>query len=123
MTVIEHLGELRHRLVIAVMAITVGAVAGWFLYPVFLHIVQSPFCAYVHSLPKAQQPPAGCRFVAASVLDPMLSKLKIVLFLGLFIALPIVLYQLWAFVVPGLTTREKKLSVPFIVCSVLLFVL
>jgi sec-independent protein translocase protein TatC len=123
MTVIEHLEELRHRLVVAVAAIAIGAIAGWFLYPVFLHIVQHPYCGYVNGLPKAEQPPAGCRFVANGVLDPMLSKLKIVLYLGLFIALPIVLYQLWAFIVPGLTAREKKYSVPFIVSSVLLFVL
>jgi sec-independent protein translocase protein TatC len=123
MTVIEHLEELRHRLVVSVLAVTLGGVVGWFLYPVFLHIVQTPFCTYVHGLPKGQRPPAGCDFVASSVLDPMLSKLKIVLFLGLFIALPVVLYQLWAFIVPGLTAREKKMSVPFIVSSVLLFVL
>jgi sec-independent protein translocase protein TatC len=123
MTVIEHLEELRHRLVVSVLAIIVGGAVGWFLYPVFLHVVQTPFCHYVHGLPKKNQPVTGCTFVANSVLDPMLSKLKVVLFLGLFLALPVVLYQLWAFIVPGLTPREKKMSVPFIVSSVLLFVL
>jgi Twin arginine targeting (Tat) protein translocase TatC len=123
MTVIEHLEELRHRLVVSVMALTVGAIAGWFLYNPFLNLIQHPFCTYVHSLPRNEQPPAGCRLVANGVLDPMLSKLKVVVFLGLFLALPILLYQLWAFIVPGLTSREKKLSVPFIVSSMLLFLL
>jgi sec-independent protein translocase protein TatC len=123
MTVIEHLEELRHRMVVSVMAVTFGAIAGWFLYNPFIHLIQNPFCSYVHSLPPDKRPPAGCRFVANGVLDPMLSKLKIVLFLGLFLALPVLLYQLWAFIVPGLTSREKKLSVPFIVSSMLLFVL
>jgi sec-independent protein translocase protein TatC len=123
MTVIEHLQELRHRLVVSVAAIAVGGTVGWFLYPYFLRIVQNPYCTYVNGLPKADRPPAGCDFIASGVLDPMLSKLKIVLYLGLFIALPVVLYQLWAFIVPGLTSRERRFSVPFIVSSVLLFVL
>ena len=53
----------------------------------------------------------------------MLVKLKVVVFLGLGVSLPIVLFQLWAFIVPGLTPREKKLSIPFIVSSTLLFLM
>lgn len=121
MTVVEHLEELRHRIVVAVIAVLVGAIAGWFLYSAFLSFLRDPFCHYVNSLPAGQQPPTGCRLVASSPLDPMLQKLKIVLFLGLFIALPVVLYQLWAFIVPGLTPKEKKYSIPFVLSSVALF--
>jgi sec-independent protein translocase protein TatC len=123
MTVMEHLEELRHRIVIAIIALALGSVVGWFLYPWFIHLVRVPYCDYVHSLPPAQVPAAGCSLVYSAPLDPMLVKLKIVLFLGLGVSLPVVLYQLWAFIVPGLTPREKKLSIPFIVSSTLLFAL
>lgn len=122
MTVIEHLEELRHRLVISLIAVTLGAVAGWFLYPAFLHAMQTPYCHWVQSVPRSQRPVTGCRLTATGLLDPMLVKLKIVLFLGLALTLPILLYQLWAFIVPGLTAKEKRYSVPFILASTLLFV-
>ena len=123
MTVIEHLEELRHRLVVSVGAIGVGAIAGWFLFNGFLQIVQHPFCDYVNGLAQQNRPPTGCRFVFGGPLDVFVVKLKVVVFLGLFIALPIVLYQLWAFIVPGLTARERRLAVPFIASSMLLFAL
>lgn len=123
MTVIEHLEELRHRLVVSVVAITVGAIAGWFLFGPFLNVVQHPFCDYVNGLDPRNRPPTGCRFVFGGPLDVFVVKLKVVVFLGLFIALPVVLYQLWAFIVPGLTGRERKLAVPFIASSMLLFAL
>lgn len=123
MTVMEHLEELRHRIVIAIIALALGSIVGWFLYPWFIHLVRIPYCDYVHSLPASAAPPAGCNLVSNAPLDPMLVKLKVVVFLGLGVSLPIVLYQLWAFIVPGLTAREKKLSIPFIAASTLLFAL
>lgn len=123
MTVVEHLEELRHRIVVCVIAVLVGGVFGWFLYQPFMNLVNKPFCQYVSGLPPEARPPAGCRLVFSGPLDAMLIKLKVVLFLGLFLALPVLLYQLWAFIVPGLTARERKLSVPFVVSSMLLFLL
>jgi sec-independent protein translocase protein TatC len=123
MTVVEHLEELRHRLVVCTIAVLVGSVAGWFLYNPFMTLVRRPFCNYVRTLPVGQRPPAGCRLVFNGPLDAMLIKVKVVVFLGLFLALPVILYQLWAFIVPGLTPREKRLSIPFVVSSVLLFLL
>ena len=123
MTVVEHLEELRHRIVVCVIAVLLGGVLGWFLYQPFMNLVNKPFCSYVRGLPVASRPPAGCRLVFSGPLDAMLIKLKVVLFLGLFLALPLLLYQLWAFIVPGLTMREKKLSVPFVISSMLLFLL
>jgi sec-independent protein translocase protein TatC len=55
--------------------------------------------------------------------DPVLIKLKLVVFLGLFLALPVVLYELWAFVMPGLTKRERRFAIPFVLTSVILFAL
>jgi sec-independent protein translocase protein TatC len=123
MTVIQHLEELRHRLILALLAITVGAIAGWFLYPAFIEAMRHPFCNYVAGLPAKYRPPTGCRLTTGGLLDPMLVKLKIVVFLGLGLVLPFLLYQLWAFIVPGLTPKERKYSVPFIMASTLLFIL
>jgi sec-independent protein translocase protein TatC len=123
MTVVEHLEELRHRIVVCVIAVLAGGAVGWFLYQPFMNIVNKPFCTYVNGLPVAARPPAGCRLVFSGPMDAMLIKLKVVLFLGLFLALPVILFQLWAFIVPGLTAKEKKLSVPFVISSMLLFLL
>src|SRR2546428_345217 len=101
----------------------VGALGGWFLFGAFLRIVQLPFCRYVMAQPPSSRPPTGCRLILSGPLDPFVVKLKVVVFLGLFIALPVVLYQLWAFVVPGLTQRERRMAFPFIGSSVLLFAL
>ncbi len=121
MSVMEHLEELRRRIVIAFLAILAGAVVGWFLYPYVLELLRDPFCQYLRDNPEVR-PPAGCDLVFNSPVDAFLTKLKMVGFLGLIVALPIVLYQLWAFIVPGLTSREKKWSIPFIVTSTLLFI-
>jgi len=122
MTVVEHLEELRHRLIVCLYAVAIGSVAGWFLYPVFFRIVQSPFCDYVTSHPELA-PPTGCELVYNGVLDGMLVKIKVVVFLGLLLALPVVLYQIWAFVAPGMTAKEKRYSVPFVLTSCFLFLL
>ena len=123
MTLIEHLEELRHRVVLAFIALLGGAVVGWFLYPTFINIVTRPFCDYVMSLPADQRPPTGCDLVASGALDQFSVKLKVVFALGLFVALPVILYQLWAFIVPGLTRRERRMAVPFIASSMVLFTL
>jgi sec-independent protein translocase protein TatC len=125
MTLIEHLEELRYRLIVAFVAIAVGAAVGWFLYPPVVHLLREPYCATIHQLPKANRPPGpgACPFYYQGAIDPVLVKLKIVVFLGLALALPVVLYQLWAFIVPGLTKHERRLAVPFIASSMVLFAL
>lgn len=121
MSVMEHLEELRRRIVIAAFAVLGGAIVGWFLYPYVLELLRDPFCQYLRDNPEVR-PPAGCDLVFNSPVDAFLTKLKMVGFLGLLVALPVVLFQLWAFIVPGLTSREKKWSIPFIVTSTLLFI-
>ena len=120
MTVVEHLEELRHRIVICLWAIAIAGIVAWFLYPPFFDAIRKPFCEYVTANPSLA-PPTGCRVVYSGPVDGMLVKLKTVLFLAIGLALPVLLYQLWAFIVPGLTSREKKWSIPFVVSSFLLF--
>ena len=109
MTVVEHLEELRRRLIIAFIAVGLRvAIVGWFLYP-YVHgpASASPFCDYVTRHPEVR-PPAGCDLVFTGLVDAFIVKMKIVVFLGLVVALPVVLYQLWAFIVPGLTERRAQ---------------
>jgi sec-independent protein translocase protein TatC len=121
MTVVQHLEELRHRIVVSMVAVTVGAAFGWFLYNAFTTFVLKPFCSYVAAQPDDQKPVTGCRLVSSGLLEPMVFKLKVVLFMGVVFALPVLLYQFWSFIVPGLTAKEKKLSLPFIASSIVLF--
>ena len=122
MTVMEHLEELRHRIIIVLFAIALGSVVGWFLYGPFMKLILEPYCDFVAANPDIA-PSEGCRLNYLGVVDGLVVKLKIVFFLGLVCVLPIVLYQLWAFITPGLTKKEKRWSVPFIIASTLLFLL
>lgn len=120
MTVMEHLEELRHRLVVCIVAVGVCGIAAWFLYEPVKELLRGPFCDYITTHPEVR-PPAGCQLVFSGPIDGFLVKLKMVGFIALAIALPVVMYQLWAFIVPGLSAKEKKWSIPFVVASCLLF--
>ena len=124
MTVVGHLEELRNRLFICVAAVVVGTIGAWFLYRPVFNYLSNPFCDFMRGHPRlAVDPKEPCRLVYTSVVEPFLIKLKVVVFLGLALALPVLLYQLWMFVTPGLTQREKKYALPFVATSVALFVL
>ncbi len=123
MSLVEHLEELRRRLVISVVAIAVGSVVGWILYDAVIELLLEPYCDYWATVPPENRPTDSCSLFFMGAVDPVLIKLKVVVFLGLFIALPVVLWELWAFIVPGLTQREKRLAVPFVASSVILFAL
>jgi sec-independent protein translocase protein TatC len=124
MTLIEHLRELRHRLILCLWALAVGAVGGFFLYEPAMRLIQAPYCDFLRDNPdKAPFGSADCSLVFLGAIDAFLITVKVVVFLALVIALPIVLYQLWAFIVPGLTERERRWAIPFVSMSVLLFLM
>jgi sec-independent protein translocase protein TatC len=122
MTVVEHLEELRNRIVISLIALAVGAAAGWAVYPWVFDFIKGFYTDACLTLPKANQPPKGCDdLFIQSVIEPFLIRVKVSIFTGLTIALPIVLFQLWRFITPGLTDRERRLAIPFVVSSLVLF--
>ena len=126
MTMVEHLEELRRRVFISLIAIVAGAIIGWFLYNPILELILGPYTHACQSLAPGQRPPGlkSCEHVfVQGVVGPFLIRLKIALYAGFAIALPVVLFQLWRFVTPGLTPKERKLTVPFILSSLLLFTL
>ena len=111
---ISHLVELRSRLLKAVAAVLLVLLA---LIP-----IANKLYAWL-ALPLVARLPQGGTMIATEVASPFLTPLKLAFFVALFIAIPVVLYQLWAFVAPGLYQREKRLAVPILVSSVLLFYL
>ena len=123
MTLVEHLEELRYRLVISIVAIAFGGVIAWFLFDPVVSLLRAPYCDYWETVPESIRTTEECTFFFSGALEPALIKFKLVGYMALFFALPVVLYQLWGFVVPGLTKRERRLAIPFVASSVLLFAL
>jgi sec-independent protein translocase protein TatC len=111
---VQHLIELRDRLVKATIAVLVAGAA--------LAIYPGPAELYdLLAAPLVAQLPTGATLIATSVISPFLVPLKILLMTAFLLALPIVLYQVWAFIAPGLYSHEKKLVLPLVVSSTLLF--
>ena len=111
---VQHLIELRDRLVKAIIAIAIAAL-GLALYPgpgPLYDILAAPLVAHL---------PVGATLIATSVISPFMVPLKILLMTAFLMALPVVLYQAWAFVAPGLYSHEKKLVLPLVVSSTVLF--
>ena len=111
---VQHLIELRDRLVKALIAVMVAA-GGLALYP-------GPARLYdMLAAPLVATMPAGSTLIATSVISPFLVPLQVMFMVALMLALPVVLWQVWAFVAPGLYAHEKKLVLPLVVSSTLLF--
>jgi sec-independent protein translocase protein TatC len=112
-TFISHLVELRDRLLRAILAVLI----------VFLCLF--PWAKDMYTLlaqPLLAVLPQGGQMIATDVVGVFLVPMKVALLVAFVIALPYVLYQIWAFVAPGLYTHEKRLVLPLIVTSTLLFV-
>ena len=110
----EHLRELRNRLLKAGLAIAAGAVVGWFLYDPLLKALTEPI-----SGTKDGGGISGLNFRGA--VDPFNIKLKLSVYLGVVVASPVWMYQAWAFVLPGLTKRERRYAMSYLAVAVPLF--
>jgi sec-independent protein translocase protein TatC len=111
---LSHLVELRSRLMRAALAVLV----------VLLALL--PFTRQIYGVlaaPMLAQLPAGSQMIAIEVASPLIAPLKLTFFLALLIAMPVVLYQLWAFVAPALYRHEKRLAMPLLISSTVLFYL
>ncbi len=114
MSFLEHLEELRSRLIRAAIAIGIG-------FGVCIAFGERVFSIFAAPITKLL--PKNSSLVFTSLPDPFFVYLKVAFITGIFLALPYVLYQVWLFVRPGLLEKEKKLAAPFIVVSTLLFYL
>ena len=118
MTIIEHLEELRTRLFKMVIAFLLGSALAWFLYDVFLEILISP----LRGLPESGQIITDGKLIFTSPTEAFFIRLKVTAFAGFVLALPVILWQIWRFVTPGLHKHEKRYAVPFVGASMGLFV-
>ena len=113
-TFISHLVELRNRLVKAAIGVVLVVIA-LMLWPGPAQIYDFIAQPMINSLP------VGSKMIATGVTSPFLVPMKVTIVLGIIIALPWVLYQMWAFVAPGLYMHEKRLVAPLVISSSLLF--
>ena len=111
---VSHLIELRDRMIRALIAVGIAfaALAIWPGPAGLYDLLAQPMVAHL---------PDGTRLIATNVISPILVPLKITLMAAFMVALPVVLYQVWAFVAPGLYSHEKKLVLPLVISSTILF--
>lgn len=115
MTLIEHLAELRRRLIVIIAAVAVAAVAVYIVYPHILSFFLHPYCLEQHLKG------SNCSLVVFGPLDGFAIRLNITAYGALALALPVIVFEMWRFVTPGLKANEKKYAVPFTVATVSLF--
>jgi sec-independent protein translocase protein TatC len=121
MTLVEHLTELRRRLIICAIALVVGAAIGFILYNYTFRFLAHPYTEATKG--RGSCGPHGCKLVATDPLAPFITRLKVSTYSGVVIALPVLLWQLWRFITPGLNPKEKRYAIPFIGSSIVLFLM
>ena len=129
MPLMEHLRELRNRLVKAGAALTVGAVAGWLLWRWVWPFISAPYCKAQASTPAANALArsigklggAHCQLFVTGPFDSLFLRLQISIAVGVIISSPVWLYQLWAFIAPGLYKRERRWAYYFVGAALPLF--
>lgn len=129
MTLVEHLTELRGRLLKSVIAVAVGAVICWIFYDQIFEALVRPYC---DTLPtEAEQEVTGqglltqesCVLVTRDPLEEFSTRLTVAGYGGIALAVPVILWQAWRFITPGLYPHEKRYAVPFVLSGAVLFFL
>lgn len=118
MTVFEHLGELRTRLIVCIVAVVVGTVVAWFFYDQAITFMLGPYRSFVaHHHGKA----VTSNLVITGPLEGFTTRLKVSAYGGIALASPVIFWELWRFITPGLYKNEKRYIVPFVSAAVVLF--
>lgn len=113
MTFVEHLGELRQRLVICILAIGGGSVIGWLLAGRAIHLIDEPLCKNLG--------PKHCQLIATQVYGGFTLQLKVAIIIGFVIALPVTVYQLWRFMAPAFGAGANRWAPIWMLSALLLF--
>src|SRR5262249_4736645 len=117
MTLIEHMIELRRRLIVSFVAIALAAGIGWFLYPWVSHGLLAPYRDI------ADRSIAGGNLIATSPVEGFAVRLKITVYVAIALAMPVILWEIWRFVSPGLYKHERRYAWPFVISGITLFVM
>jgi sec-independent protein translocase protein TatC len=118
MSLLEHMQELRRRLIVSLIAILIALVVAYVFFEPIFHLITRPYC----NLPRSRRIGGEkCSLVTFGVLDPFKLRLQLSLYVGLGFASPIWLFQLWGFITPGLHRHERRWAVTFVGASLGLF--
>ncbi len=112
MSIGEHLREARRRTLISFGAVFILGIFAFVDYPQILRFLAEPYCQTQHH---------GCHFLVLEPLMGLSLRIKIALFGGILLASPIVFFQIWRFITPGLKAKEKKYAIPFVAASIVFF--
>jgi len=121
MTLVEHLTELRTRLIISAVAVAVCSVVVFIFFPQILDVLEDPYRDVSRELDVCK--PDGCELSVIDPLAPFIVRVKVATYGGIALAMPIVMFQIWRFVTPGLHANEKRYAIPFLISAFVLFVL
>jgi len=121
MPVLDHLRELRQRIIKILVLVALGAVLGWILYPHTLHLLREPYCAVPEKYRYTPKGVGDCVLIYHGALDGFTTRLKVAAISGAVFTGPLWLYQVWAFITPGLRRNEKKYTRIFVTASTVLF--
>jgi len=113
MSFLEHLEELRKRLIVSIIALGVAFLACWNFADRIFGWLQYPLAKFL---------PKGEKLVFTRLTEPFMLYMKVAFFAGIFVASPIILWQLWLFISPGLYKRERRYAAPFIIIASLFFI-
>jgi len=122
MPVLDHLRELRRRLIIIILIIAAGGILGWVFYSHILDVLKEPYCEVPTKYRATPNGTGDCVLIYHGVLDGFTTRLKVSAIAGAVLTGPIWLYQIWAFITPGLRSKEKKYTRIFVGASTVLFV-
>jgi sec-independent protein translocase protein TatC len=119
MTLFEHISELRVRVVICLVAVVLGGVAVWFLYDPIINFMLHPYRQYV--IHHESKNISNGNLVTNGPLEGLSTRLKICAYGGIVLAAPVLVWELWRFITPGLYRNEKRYVLPFVAAAVVLF--
>src|ERR671918_989630 len=118
MTLVEHLTELRTRLIICVVAVALGMLAGFILYEQIFDVLIRPYQDIADKHPTI----GGGRLLQTDPLEGFSIRMRTSAYAGIAFAMPVLLWQIWRFVSPGLYSNEKRYAIPFVASALMLFV-